>query len=100
MRRLWAVLMLALLCIGLSACVSKKQYLAREADLTQQLNQESAQLNETQSQLQETENRRDQYQAELTTLHSQYETLQRQHDELTDKYGAPHCQDSFEGKLR
>ena len=85
MRRLWAVLMLALLCIGLSACVSKKQYLAREADLTQQLNQESAKLNETQSQLQETENRRDQYQAELTTLHSQYETLQRQHDELTDK---------------
>ncbi|MDH3599367.1 MAG: OmpA family protein [Candidatus Tectomicrobia bacterium] len=85
MRRLWAVLMLGVLCTGLSACVSKKQYLARETDLTQQLDQESAKLNETRSQLQEAEKGRDQYQAELTTLQSQYETLQRQHDELSDK---------------
>jgi chemotaxis protein MotB len=77
--------MLGLLCTGLSACVSKKQYLAREADLTQQLSQESATLHATRSQLQEAEKRRDQYQAELTTLQSQYEILQRQHDEVTDK---------------
>jgi peptidoglycan hydrolase CwlO-like protein len=77
--------MLALLSTGLSACVSKKQYLAREADLTQQLHQESAKLHETRSQLQEAAKRRDQYQAELTTLQSQYETLQRQHGELTDQ---------------
>ena len=85
MRRRWAVLILGLWCTALSACVSKKQYVAREAELTQQLNQESAQLNETRSQLYTAEKRRDQYQAELTALQSQYDTLQQQHDELTDK---------------
>lgn len=82
MRRLWAVLMLGVLSTGLSACVSKKQYLARETDLTQQLSQESARLNETRSQLQEAANRRDQYQADLAALQSQYETLQEQNDAL------------------
>jgi chemotaxis protein MotB len=91
MRQELLVVFMCLLGVGLTACVSKRQYVSMETSLSQQLDAEQQKRQATEAKLREVENTAQQYRSQLADLQSahrhlqsQAATLERQNRELTD----------------
>lgn len=76
-----SVVVVCLICLGLSACVSTQRYADLEANLTQQLAQERQQRQKTEVKRQAAETQRDHYQAELSSLRSNNRKLEEKNAE-------------------